>query len=60
MSEYYLAIETSCDETCSSIINSDGNIISNVVFSQAEIHNKYGGCSTRHCIKNHTENWRCY
>jgi|TARA_B100000131_G_scaffold81846_1_gene78740 N6-L-threonylcarbamoyladenine synthase len=53
--EYYLAIETSCDETCSSIINSDGNIISNVVFSQAEIHNKYGGVLPDIASKNHTE-----
>ena len=36
-----LGIETSCDETSVSILK-DGNILSNVVYSQI-IHNKYGG-----------------
>ncbi len=37
-----LAIETSCDETAAAVIHG-GKIISNVIASQAELHNKYGG-----------------
>jgi N6-L-threonylcarbamoyladenine synthase len=36
-----LAIESSCDETSASILN-DGNILSNIIYTQ-EIHAKYGG-----------------
>jgi N6-L-threonylcarbamoyladenine synthase len=38
-----LGIETSCDETSASVLNSDFNILSNVVLSQDEIHAPYGG-----------------
>ncbi len=44
-----LAIETSCDDTCISIIKISGKkqlrikILSNIVSSQVEIHEKYGG-----------------
>ena len=41
-----LAIETSCDDTCVSIVeikNSKLEILSNIVSSQTEIHKKYGG-----------------
>lgn len=38
-----LGIETSCDETSASLLNSDFEILSNVVLSQDEIHAPYGG-----------------
>ncbi|MCX6112383.1 MAG: tRNA (adenosine(37)-N6)-threonylcarbamoyltransferase complex transferase subunit TsaD [Proteobacteria bacterium] len=38
-----LGIETSCDETAAAVMDADGNVLSNVVFSQVEMHNKYGG-----------------
>jgi N6-L-threonylcarbamoyladenine synthase len=38
-----LAIETSCDETAAALVADDGEIVSNVVASQAELHAKYGG-----------------
>ncbi len=38
-----LGIETSCDETSASVLNSDFKILSNVVLSQDEIHAPYGG-----------------
>lgn len=41
--DHILGIETSCDETACSIINSDGKILSNVIHSQIEMHNKFGG-----------------
>ena len=37
-----LAIETSCDETCAAVIV-DGKIVSNVVWSQIKLHEKWGG-----------------
>ena len=41
-----LAIESSCDETAVAILevqNEELNLLSNVVFSQIDIHKKYGG-----------------
>ena len=38
-----LGIETSCDETAASVMDAEGNVLSNVIFSQIDMHNKYGG-----------------
>lgn len=38
-----LGIETSCDDTGVAIVRSDGQILSNVVFSQYEMHQRFGG-----------------
>ncbi len=38
-----LGIETSCDETAAAVIEDGSGILSNVVFSQAETHARYGG-----------------
>src|SRR5713226_9369388 len=38
-----LGIESSCDETGAAIIKDGRYLLSNVVASQAEIHNRYGG-----------------
>jgi tRNA N6-adenosine threonylcarbamoyltransferase len=38
-----LGIETSCDETAAALVTSDGEILSNVVASQADLHARYGG-----------------
>lgn len=38
-----LGIESSCDDTGAAIVRSDGVILSNVVYSQYEIHEKFGG-----------------
>ncbi len=40
---HVLGIETSCDETSASVVRDDFKILSNVVFSQDEIHAAYGG-----------------
>ncbi len=37
-----LALETSCDDTCSAVVDDTGRILSNVISSQ-EIHDAYGG-----------------
>jgi N6-L-threonylcarbamoyladenine synthase len=38
-----LALETSCDETAAACVTAGGEIRSNVVASQAELHARYGG-----------------
>lgn len=38
-----LAIETSCDDTCAAVVEDGHHILSNVVSSQTEFHQKYGG-----------------
>ena len=38
-----LGLETSCDETAAALVTDDGEILSNVVSSQAELHARYGG-----------------
>ena len=38
-----IGIETSCDETACGIVDSEGNILSNIIASQIETHAPYGG-----------------
>jgi len=38
-----LAIESSCDETAAAVIDRGRNVLSNVVASQSDLHEKYGG-----------------
>ena len=40
---YILGIESSCDETAAAVIDEQGNLLSDVVHSQIEIHAPYGG-----------------
>ncbi|QEK39615.1 tRNA (adenosine(37)-N6)-threonylcarbamoyltransferase complex transferase subunit TsaD [Candidatus Sneabacter namystus] len=40
---YILAVETSCDETCLSVVDCQKNIVSNLIYSQATQHSKYSG-----------------
>lgn len=40
---YTLGIETTCDETSASLLKNGKELISNVVYSQVEMHNKFGG-----------------
>ena len=49
-----LAIESSCDETSASII-SNGNILSNVIYTQS-IHEKYGGVIPESASRLHIKN----
>lgn len=41
--EYLLALETSCDETAAAVIARDRRVLSSIVASQAELHERYGG-----------------
>ncbi|MBC7293309.1 MAG: hypothetical protein H5T84_04225, partial [Thermoleophilia bacterium] len=38
-----LAIETSCDDTSAAVLTPEGEVLSSVVHSQDEIHERYGG-----------------
>ena len=38
-----LSMETSCDETAAAVIENGQTIVSNVVFSQIDLHELYGG-----------------
>ncbi len=38
-----LGIETSCDETAAAVLRDGHELLSNVIFSQVDIHSKYGG-----------------
>ena len=38
-----LGIETSCDETSAAVVNRELRILANVVLSQTELHQRYGG-----------------
>jgi N6-L-threonylcarbamoyladenine synthase len=50
-----LGIETSCDDTCASIVRDGNEILSNVVASQNEIHKKYGGVVPELASRRHSE-----
>jgi N6-L-threonylcarbamoyladenine synthase len=43
MGKLTLGIETSCDETAAAVLEGDRKILTNVIYSQAEIHQQYGG-----------------
>ena len=38
-----LGLESSCDETASALVRDDGEVLSDVVSSQIEVHQPYGG-----------------
>jgi N6-L-threonylcarbamoyladenine synthase len=49
-----LAIETSCDDTCSAVVDGP-RILSNVVSSQAAFHERYGGVVPEVASRHHLE-----
>ena len=50
-----LGIETSCDETAAAVVTPDGEIRSNVVSSQADLHARYGGVVPEVASRRHLE-----
>jgi len=53
--KYILAIETSCDETAVAIIKNGREIIANVVASQIESHQRFGGVVPEIASRHHVE-----
>jgi N6-L-threonylcarbamoyladenine synthase len=50
-----LGLETSCDETAAAVITTDGEILANVVSSQADLHAAYGGVVPEVASRRHLE-----
>jgi len=55
MSSLILGIETSCDETSAAIVKDGKNMLSNVVSSQIDVHNTFGGVVPEIASRMHTE-----
>jgi N6-L-threonylcarbamoyladenine synthase len=50
-----LGVETSCDETAAAVVTRDGEILANVVSSQAALHARYGGVVPEVASRRHLE-----
>jgi N6-L-threonylcarbamoyladenine synthase len=50
-----LGIETSCDETAAALVTPDGEILANVVSSQADLHARFGGVVPEVASRRHLE-----
>ena len=56
----FLGIETSCDETAASVVQENGEgtakVLSNVISSQINVHEKFGGIVPEIAARSHVEN----
>jgi N6-L-threonylcarbamoyladenine synthase len=50
-----LGIETSCDETAAALVTAEGEIVANVVASQADLHARFGGVVPEVASRRHLE-----
>jgi N6-L-threonylcarbamoyladenine synthase len=50
-----LGIETSCDETAAAVVSDEGELLANVVSSQAALHARYGGVVPEVASRRHLE-----
>lgn len=50
-----LGIETTCDETAVAVVKDGKDILSNVIYSQIEIHRKYGGVFPEVASRSHVD-----
>lgn len=50
-----LGIETSCDETAAAVIKDGTSLLSNIVYSQMDVHSKYGGIVPEIASRKHIE-----
>ena len=48
-----LGIETSCDETAAAVVKNGREVLSNIILSQIDIHEKYGGVVPEIASRNH-------
>ncbi len=55
MSSLVLGIETSCDETSAAVVRDGKHLLSNVVSSQIDVHNAFGGVVPEIASRMHTE-----
>ena len=54
--EIILAIESSCDETAIAILKNNEELLANVISTQIEVHQKYGGVMPEIASRLHVEN----
>jgi N6-L-threonylcarbamoyladenine synthase len=50
-----LGLETSCDETAAAVVSAEGEILANIVSSQADLHARYGGVVPEVASRRHLE-----
>src|SRR6058998_1355106 len=50
-----LGLETSCDETAAALVTDTGELLANVVASQADLHARYGGVVPEVASRRHLE-----
>ena len=50
-----LAIETSCDETAAAVVRNGREVLSNIIWSQIDIHKDYGGVVPEIASRNHID-----
>ena len=50
-----LGIESSCDETAAAVLGEGGAVLSNVVASQADLHERFGGVVPEIASRQHVE-----
>lgn len=55
MSEYILAVESSCDETSVAVVKDGAEILSNIVASQIKSHQRFGGVVPEVASRHHVE-----
>ena len=55
MRKIIIGIESSCDETSVAVLENDNNLLSNIVSSQVQIHQKYGGVMPEVASRIHVE-----
>ncbi len=52
---YILAVETSCDETAAAVVKNGRQVLSNVIYSQIDLHTVYGGVVPEIASRKHIE-----
>ncbi len=50
-----MAVETSCDETSVAILRNGREVVTNIIYSQIDIHKKFGGVVPEVASRNHLE-----
>ncbi|NTV79369.1 MAG: tRNA (adenosine(37)-N6)-threonylcarbamoyltransferase complex transferase subunit TsaD, partial [Clostridiales bacterium] len=50
-----LGIESSCDETAASVVKNGREVLSNIIFSQIDLHAVYGGVVPEIASRKHIE-----
>ncbi|MCR5719063.1 MAG: tRNA (adenosine(37)-N6)-threonylcarbamoyltransferase complex transferase subunit TsaD, partial [Lachnospiraceae bacterium] len=50
-----LGIETSCDETAAAVVENGREILSNVIYSQIDLHTEFGGVVPEIASRKHVE-----